>query len=541
MRSCKSLFNIAWLLGAIIAFVSCTTDVDYTLGEEFVPSNQQMELRRRVYALGECTEGDSSVECKLATTHLYRSDSLQSSNIGVGYFGRETNTIFGTRKAGFMSQMVFSLSLPEERGWGYRPIFDSMVLSLCITDFHGDTTKKHRFNVYEITSNDYLKLSKDTTLYVNFDPAPYVASEPIFTFEFPNQERGAYVGDMDDPQNATVLLEPTEIAEEYVKRLMLTTDLDDKDGYATDKDSIYVNGNELAFLDKVRGIYIAPAEDTDSVMFATNLSNTAMLLFARGRYEEDPSIIRDTTYMIYNMYLNPSEYTDLAAGNVSVNSIQHDYADSEVGLAEETEVCDVCYVEGMGGVVTELRFTDEFIQSLADIVLEHKESVVAVNQAHLSIYLDGSDYDYMMIDPMYITPILDSAMPRLGLYTDYADLIAVSDYLYSVEANYTIDFDGTLNRSLACYTMNISGFVQSLMNAAADNVDENGVVKLEKFAAGYEPASESLVSLRRAYIAPDAYSLFGLERQAINGSDGDVGGERCTAPIKLDMTYTIVN
>jgi hypothetical protein len=78
------------------------------------------------------------------------------------------------------------------------------------------------------------------------------------------------------------------------------------------------------------------------------------------------------------------------------------------------------------------------------------------------------------------------------------------------------------------------------MNAAADNVYENGVVKLEKFAAGYEPASESLVSLRRAYIAPDAYSLFGLERQAINGSDGDVGGERCTAPIKLDMTYTIV-
>ncbi len=537
MRSCKSLFNIAWLLGAIIAFVSCTTDVDYTLGEEFVPSNQNMELRRRVYALGECVERGNSVACPLATTHLYRSDSLQSSNIGVGYFGRETNTTFGTRKAGFMSQMVFSLSLPEERGWGYRPIFDSMVLSLCITDFHGDTTKKHRFNVYEITSNEYLKLSEDTTLYVNFDPAPYVASEPIFTFEFPNQERGAYVGDMDDPQNATVLLEPTDIAEEYVKRLMLTTDLDDKNGYATDTDSIYVNGNELVFLDKVRGIYIAPAEETKDVMFATNLSNTAMMLFARGRYEEDPTIIRDTTYMIYNMYLNPSDYTDLAAGNVSVNSIEHDYADSEVGLAEETEVCDVCYVEGMGGVVTELRFTDEFIQSLADIVTEAgDDATVSVNQAMFSIYLKGSKYDYNDKDlPTTLTPLMNDAMLRMGMYVDYNKHIAIADYNYSAESNVTLSYDGYLNRSLGCYQMDISTAIQSLMLAAAANVGEDGKVDFAKFAIGESSAdSGDYVNLRRIYIAPDATSLYGMNRQALYGMGG-------VAPVKLELTYTIVN
>jgi hypothetical protein len=128
------------------------------MGEEFVPSNQNMELRRRVYALGECVERGNSVACPLATTRLYQSDSLQTSNIGKGYFGCEKSNTFGMRKAGFMSQMVFSLSLPKERGWGYRPIFDSMVLSLYITDFHGDTTRKHSFNVYEITSNEYLKL-----------------------------------------------------------------------------------------------------------------------------------------------------------------------------------------------------------------------------------------------------------------------------------------------------------------------------------------------------------------------------------------------
>lgn len=529
MRSCKSLFNIALLLGAIIAFVSCTTDVDYTLGEEFVPSNQQMELRRRVYALGKCVERGDSEECSLATTCLYRSDSLQSSNIGVGYFGCEESAVFGTRKAGFMSQMVFSLSLPKERGWGYRPIFDSMVLSLCITDFHGDTTKKHRFNVYEITSNDYLKLSEDTTLYINFDPAPYVASKPIFTFEFPNNERGAYVGDIDDPQNTTVLLEPTEIAEEYVKRLMLCTDLDDKGGYALDRDSIYANGNELEFLDKVRGIYIAPAEETKDVMFATSLSNTAMLLFARGRYEEDPTIIRDTTYMIYNMYLNPSEYTDLAAGNVSVNSIQHDYSSAVDRKA------DVCYVEGMGGDVTELRFTDDFIQSLADIVLEAgDDATVSVNQAMFTIYMEGSHYDYLNIDPLVMTPLLNDAMVRMGMYVNYNRHVAIADYNYSAESNVTLSYDGYLNRSLGCYQMDMSTAIQSLMLAAAANVDEDGKVDLAKFAVGKDGKdSGDYVNLRRIYIGPDATSLYGMNRQVLYGADGE-------APVKLELTYTIL-
>ena len=339
MRSCKRLFNIALLLGTIMMVVSCTTNVDYTMGEEFVPSNQNMELRRRVYVLGERVDGDDRAECSLATTRLYKSDSLVSSNVGKGFFGYEDSETFGSRKAGFMSQMVFTLSLPKERGWGYRPIFDSMLLSLYITDFHGDTTRKHRFNVYEITSNEYLKLSPDTTLYAGFDPSKYISSEPIFTFEFPNQERGAYVGDMSKPQSSNVRLEPTAATREYVERLMLMNGLA-ADSLARDRDSLYVNGNELKFVEAFKGIYIAPAEDMEGAMFTTSLPNTSMMLFSRNRYEEDPAIVRDTTYMIYGLYLDPSEYTDVAAGNVSVKSIQHDYTQSKINL--EADVCDVC-------------------------------------------------------------------------------------------------------------------------------------------------------------------------------------------------------
>ena len=536
MRSCKGLTYIALLLGMIAMVVSCTTDVDFSMGEEFVPSNQNMELRRRVYACGNSAD-EHIYDCALATTRLYKSDSLLLSNIGKGYFGYEKSGTFGSRKAGFMSQMIFSLSLPEERGWGYQPIFDSMVLSLCITDYHGDTLNSRRYNVYEITSNAYLTKSADTSFYAGFDPKEYISETPIFTFQFPNQARGSYVGDITNPQNSSVLLESTGVAtEDYVKRLMLCTDLDDKGGYALDTDSIYVNGNELEFLERVRGIYIAPAEgeENEGAMFATDLSNTAMLLFARGRYEEDPAIIRDTTYMIYNMYLDPTQYTDLAAGNVSVNSIEHDYTPVINQCLDEALECDVCYVEGLGGVVTELCFADEFIQSIADIVLEAgADATVSINQAMFTIYLEGSNYDYNNL-PASLTPLMNDAMLRMGMYVDYNNMTAISDYNYSVESSIALSYDGYLNRSLGCYQMDISTYIQTLMLVASTNVDSDGNVELDKFKVGASgEESGDYVNLRRIYIAPDASSLYGMKRQALYGMGGD-------APVKLELTYTIV-
>lgn len=552
MTNCRVIILLLVLSVAMLFGAGCTTEVDYTMGSEFVPTNQQMELRRRVYKLGKMTEGDVDEECSFTRTRLYQSDSLSSANIEYGYFGSERSDTFGLRRAGFMSQMIFSLSLHKQRGWGFRPIFDSMVLSLYVVDYHGDTTKKHKFEIYEITSNDYFNVpkDKDTSFYINFDPSPYISTEPIFTFDFPNQERGIYVGDVYDPKNVEVKLDVTSAGKEYIKRLMFTTEdeLEANGGFALDKDSLYVTGNERKFLDVVKGIYIAPAKDDnmagDGAMFSTDLENTALLLYSRGRYEEDPTIIRDTTYMIYNLYLNADTY-DLDAGNVSINTVEHDFSGS---LVDTDEYLTTCFVDGMGGKVTEVEFTDEFIQSLADIVTTAgDDAVVSVNQAMLSIYLDGAysagtDYDYTLLNPSVVTPILNSSMYRLGLYTDYDRLVAVTDYAYTIESSSNqLDYDGYLNRSLACYKMDISTYIQSLMNVAADNVDDSGKVNLDKFSASYTPESESFVQSRRFYIAPEAYSLFGFNRQAICGMESEVDGITTAAPMKLELTYTIVN
>lgn len=518
-----------------MTLAGCTTTADYTMGEEFVPDNQQLSIRRRTYSGGRLYENGESRECSLTQTRLYRTDSVESANLSYVYFGQERSDTFGMRKAGFLSQLMFNYTLDEDRGWGYRPIFDSMQIALSITSFHGDTTYKQRFNVYEVVSNGYLEDFPDTTFYINFDASKYIGSEPIFTFTFPDQDNGVYT------TSTEVLLQETPATSEYVGRLMLLGNMDDNDGFALDVDELYIVGNEDKFVDAFKGVYVVPVDDNLSggscgAMYASDIESTGMYLYSRSRYEEDPAIIRDTNYMVYNFYLDPSLYGDMAAGNVSVNTVAHDF--SEVTLFDESmmdsENADraevlVGFVDGMGGVVTELRFTDEMLQSLADIILAEDCNAVSVNQAKMNIYVEHSDYDYLAIDPYLITPILDKAMTRIGMYMNYKEATPIADYLYTYESTYTVPYDGNINRSLACYTMDISNYIQSLILACSDNITDDGTVDIDSIDEIY----------RRIYLGPDAYSLFGFDRVAVIGGNSEVNGVVNTAPITLDITYTV--
>lgn len=520
----------------VLTLASCTTTADYTMGEEFVPENQELSMRRRTYSGGKLYENGSERECSLTQTRLYQTDSLRSANLSYVYFGQELSDTFGMRKAGFFSQMLFNYTLDEERGWGYRPIFDSMQLALEIKSFHGDTTYKQRFNVYEITSNAYFDESPDSTFYINFDASKYIGAEPIFTFTFPDQDNGIYT------TSTEVRLQETPATRDYVNRLMLMNNMDDNDGFAKDDDELYVVGNEDKFVEAFKGVYVVPADDLSQsgsrgAMYSSDIETTGMYLYTRSREEEDPTIIRDTNYMVYNLYLDPATYGKLAAGNVSINTVEHDF--SAVTLFDTASIDSendnrpevlTGFIDGMGGVVTELRFTDEMLQSLADMALAEDCNAVSVNQAMLSVYVEQADYDYLKLNPTVMAPILDKAMTRLGMYGTYKTVTPIADYLYTYESSYTVAYDGNLNRSLACYKMDISNYIQSLILACTHNLKEDGrTVDFDKIEEIY----------RRVYLGPEAYGLFGFDRVAVIGGNSEVNGLSNSAPITLDMTYTV--
>ncbi|MBQ5710324.1 MAG: DUF4270 family protein [Alistipes sp.] len=543
MMSCREFWSYAvMLLIAAHLFVGCTTEVDFTLGEEYTPTDQNMVLKRRVYRQGEMTEGDKKMAIPMASTFLYHNDSISSSNLDDVYFGSENSDVYGKRRASFMSQMLFGSKLDEEYGWGYRPIFDSMTLSLYVTDYHGDTTKSQRFAIYEIISNDYIPTEGDTLFYTKFDPSSYVAKEPIFEFIYPDQANGVYVGNMENPKFCNVPLVETAATKDYINRLMFTTNIAESDGYARDTAKIYEQGNEAEFVKYIRGVYIAPVGEPEGegAMFATNVENTALVLYARSRYVEDPKIIKDTIIMSYNFFVSPTTY-DVKAGNLSITSVEHEFtADDQQALESPKQQVLIGKVDAMAGLVTELRFTDEFIQSLADLALENGANAeVSVNQAHLNIYLEGSDYNYENVVPGEITSILDSSMLRMGLYAryggweaNYGDVVAITDYLYTKESSSSIPYDGYLNRSLARYQMNISNHIQSLIKLAVENVDESGKVNCD---------AEALKRYRTIYIGPAADALFGFQRQTIYGGDLALDGAMSKAPISLELVYTVVN
>lgn len=514
---------------------ACTTTADYTMGEEFVPENQKFSIRRRTYSGGKLYENGGERNCSLTQTRLYQTDSVRSGNLAYVYFGQEQSDTFGMRKAGFFSQMLFNYTLDKERGWGYRPIFDSMQLALEIKAHHGDTTYKQRFNVYEITSNAYFEDIPDSIFHIDFDASKYIGSEPIFTFTFPDQDNGVYT------TSTEVLLHETPATRDYVNRLMLVNNMADNDGFAKDVDELYVVGNEKKFVEAFKGVYVVPADDlpqgSRGAMYSSDIESTGLYLYSRSREVADPTIIRDTNYMVYNLYLDPNTYGKLAAGNVSIGTVEHDF--SAVALFDEASIDAESkdrpevltgFIDGMGGVVTELRFTDEMLQSLADLVLDEDCNAVSVNQAMLSVYVEHSDYDYLKLDPTTMTPILDKAMTRLGSYTNYKSVTPIADYLYTYESSYTIAYDGNLNRSLACYKMDISNYIQSLILACSDNLKEDGkTVDFDKIDEVY----------RRIYLAPEAYGLFGFDRVAVIGGNTEIGGQKNSAPITLDMTYTV--
>ena len=575
MKHCFRLTKIIVALSALSALsatilAGCTREGDNSLGYEFLPDDQRLEMRHKSFKGGSVRKYDpqtgeyvESPKQQLFKTTHFRTDSLVSSNLRTGYMGiqRDPDGIFGLREAGFASEFVRSASLDEE-GFGYLPIFDSMRILLSVDEFVGDTMRPIRYEVYEITGK-HIKESMadandgDTTAYINHDMSDlYDPSKLLFTFRFPDPEHKLYTS------STAVTMTPADMngaTWDFVKRLLLVGDLDKGwDGYAND---IALYQDDKKWVEEFKGLYIKPADDladgNEGGLYATDLASSGMYLYGRNRNPEEPRLVKDTIYMAYRFY-----YADATAGNNSINYVKHDYSNSALETAmnisdrkreqsdeniykwrEENRRNHVesssVYVEGLGGAVTELYFTDEFLRELRNINAEEGFSKASINQALMYVYIEGSDYDWSLLDPSAITPLLDSSLERLGTYTSVESLSPISDYNYYYEANYstTLDYDGYLKRSLGCYVMDISGYMQRLKNYVDQlNPDGRDDFDYEDELAGFNSSDDNAVT-RTLYLAPEAYSLYTLQRSKLQGMENAAYGN---ASIRIELTYTMI-
>lgn len=576
MRNCFNLrkataaaVTAAGILGMSM-LTGCSTTADPTLGYEIVPEHQKMVMRHLTFKGGKVirfdaqssTDDESRYTEKAAPsgnffeTSLYRTDSLLASNITYGYFGIERSDTFGMRKAGFATTIVYMDSVSTTEGFGYKPIFDTMHLLLTIDDYRGDTLTPVKYNVYELTKPllGNVIAEKDTSAYINNDlSGVYDPSKPLFTFTFPD-------GKKTGPTTTSVAMTPVDMSAggatwNFVRRLMLIPDnynTSDWDGYA--KDGLEDYENEENFMKKFYGVYIAPdlasmPQDGKGAMFNAKLSGSGLYLEGRTRNPDDPTLIKDTVGMSY--YFNYLYIDD----NMSVNKIEHDLSTATVPFTggktvgeiamdafdasgnkiprENRTKVETCYIEGMAGALTELHFTDDFIDELRAISEEEESyTLVGINQCLIYFYLTGADYDWNVTqgNAALITPKLDASIGRLGMYTNFNSLTNIVDYDYVYEQTYstTVNYDGNLNRSRACYMMNITGYMQRLLNYVRTlEKDADGKYVFDENSADYVP--------RTIYIGPEAVSPYTFKRSIFQGMEGTENN----APIHVELTYTL--
>ena len=560
------------LFGALVALfvVGCSADVNSELGYDIIPDHQKMEMRHLTFKGGKVIKFNSaasnenqsvydSEEGRFFRTSLYHTDSLLSSNISYGYIGVEHSDTFGMRSSALASSIIFMNSVDKETGFGYKPIFDTLSLILTISDYGVDTLTPVKYQIFELTKPliGSVVNATDTTAYTNCDVSQaYDESKPLFTFTFPD-------GKKTGPSTTSIDLTPVDMSRngqtwDFIRRLMLIPEnyeTADWDGYARDVDSLY--SDEKCWQAAFHGIYIKPVlESVDKskhgAIYSFDLKSSGLQLQGRNRNPKDPTLIQDTigaNYYFYDESIYPytddyGQYHEGIEGveNVSVNKVEHDYTGSLIGNYKiaaydasgnklpnsARDEVDVCFVEGMAGVATELYFTDEFLAQIQKAYQNEEDGkkyrAIGVNQCRLYIYMKEASYVWAdnMSNATVLTPLMDKYISRLGSYVGYSKLNCIADYdpVYETQAGTTLAYGGYLNRSRGCYEMDITGFMQRLCNYV------NSLEKLEDY-------DESVVS-RTIYIGPEAVSPFTLKHTELQGSSAD------KSPIHLEMTYTMI-
>lgn len=514
-------FAAASVMASVFS-AGCTTSDD-TLGAGFLPENQEMHTGTLRLAAAD----------RFFETRLYQTDSVRAGNLGSGYFGSTRNDTTGLSEAGFLSQYLSYYTI-EEGYFGYRPILDSVQIILSISSYGRDTLTPQQFNVYEITSNDYLTNSTDSAFYLNFDPTPYVSDEPLFTFTFPDKS-----GIVTGKKARSVTMTPTDRGRDFAYRLMIS---DGTSLVQNDVDySIYQNPTE--FVNVFKGLYVKPAETVTEVgkgsVYGAKLSSSGFAIYARNRVESDPTLINDTIGALYYFY--DSEIT--TAGNQSVNIVRHDYTGSRINIQDAVEsnpdrpTTTSIIVSGMGGVISELTFTQAFFNAIEAEIAQVNENraenykTLAVNRAMLNLYFQGADYAWEKLDQAVATPLMEASLERIGSYTDFKTLTAVPDYDYYSEKNYenyVLAYGGYINRSQGCFALDISGYIQTLWNSY---IEAKGSRRTDD-----EPVDLAKIANRSLYLGPEAYALFTNRFTVVQGMAGDGN----TAPVKLDLTYTLI-
>lgn len=446
-----------------IAVTSCTK-VDDKVGFDFIPNGQHMQVK---------IDTLSGVE-----TYLSLTDSLTTSNLGYMFIGNQSSPVYGTTTLSAVATYLPYSYSDSTLMQGNRITADSLFFASTVTYLGGESTTEQSFLVYGLNERIYA----DSMYYANFPADENIGSEPLFSF--------TYSGKPSSSSNTAIIKwTPSSAGAAYIQQLV-------------GADSTIYNNDSL-FLNRFRGLYITPQNKTiDGAVYRFSLDSALLYLYAHT-YVEGSLVneVKDTVALSYTLTDDHTNYTNNPLASIGV--FKHDYSACSyfAAINDTLSIQPTVYVQGFGGITSQLRFGDEFLSQLDALVPENQN--IVINQAIMLVDVKDSSI-----------PMLDAAPVRLGSYYKYANLSPMEDYYYPNEVSstsgYTLPYGGYLNRSNGRYSMNITSYIQGSL------VRRNTFYKRQRFT-----------------LAPAYTTLYRPQQVALEG----LGSGN---PIKVAVTYTLI-
>ncbi|MBO7629673.1 MAG: DUF4270 domain-containing protein [Bacteroidales bacterium] len=293
-----------------------------------------------------------------AYSHL--EDTINTTNTSAHILGHTYDPVFGKSSAGIFTQLALSGSAVN---FGSQPIVDSLILTLQLSGYYGDTTSSVGIRVHQLTEI----LDSETKYYQNstvgFDPTPLNYSLTGYTIK----------------PNSTIVVDTSVLGAHLRVRLS-----DQFGQYLLN----HQNDLNYRFEKFLKGLYINAISHTgnDGYMLMTNMA----------------SALSGMTLYYHNDDGQPQRYTFACSEKcVRFTHIDHEYATSgspaflqEVLQGQTSLGEQLLFIQGGGGVKTRITFPyleNAFAQYNNRVVIHRAELVVTNASPDERIFIQPSN------------------------------------------------------------------------------------------------------------------------------------------------------
>ena len=338
-------------------------------------------------------------------------DTINTTNTSANILGHISDPVFGKSSAGIFTQLALSGSAVN---FGSNPVIDSVILTLQLSGYYGDTNSNVGFRVHQLNE----ALDSETKYYqnstVNYDPTPLNYSLTGYSIR----------------PNSSIVVDTNVLGAHLRIRLS------DQFGQYLLNHQDDLNNRLKDFL---KGLYIDAVSHTgnEGYMLITNMT----------------SALSGMTLYYHNDENQPQRYTlSCSENSVRFTHFDHAYSTSvnpdfiqEVLQGQTTLGEKVLFVQGGGGVKT--RITFPYLEN----TFAQYDNKVVIHRAELVI-TNADPNERFFIQPSILT--------LQGIRKSDNAIRFLPDDDYYTNANY---FGGTYDASKMEYRFRITKYVQQLI------------------------------------------------------------------------------